>query len=56
MNSDELIADLKLRIKKSQSKRDSYDKRSKGGMCLVMTGRIEAFNEMISVLKSKENG
>ena len=54
MNKEELIKDLKERIKKSQQKRDHYDRIGKGGMCLVMTGRIEAFNEIISTLKLKQ--
>lgn len=54
MNKDKLIKDLKQRIKKAQKKRDHYDRLSKGGMCLVMTGRIEAFNELISVLKQEQ--
>lgn len=53
MTNKEFIEDLKLRIAKSQKKRDNYHNQGKGGMCLVMTGRIEAFNEIISVLKTR---
>ena len=51
MNKESLISDLKTRIKETQEKRDYYNKISKAGMCLVMTGKIQAFNEIISKLK-----
>ena len=51
---EELIEKYKAKIKESQQKRKYYESIAKGGLCLVETGKIQAYNAVISDLKRQQ--
>lgn len=49
MNS--LIEKYKLKISECQRKQKYYESTGRGGMCVQLNGKIQAYNEVISDLK-----
>lgn len=48
------IEELNALITKYQEQREYYDKKSQGGMCIILTGKIEAINEVKSIIQRKQ--
>lgn len=51
--ADEIIENCKEKISKTQKKIKYYETMGKAGMCLNLTGKIQAYNEIISEINKR---